>query len=103
MRRVRAIARSAWRRQHGGILGGGKGARGVAEKDADHRAGEMFVRGGDDAVAPQVADGLRERADDALQQALRADFDGAGFERLLKALGVEATDGVEALVEQRGG
>ena len=40
---------------------------GVPQENPKRRAGEMFVSGGERAVAPQVAEGLRQGRDDALQ------------------------------------
>ena len=69
---------------HRRISTAGKRLGGMAQKNADHRAGEMFMRRGNDTIAPEFTDGLRERCDDASQQALGAERNFCALERLLQ-------------------
>ena len=87
--------------QDGRIVHRAERLGGVAEENPDRRAGEMFVSGGEGAVAPQVTDGLRQRRDDALQQAQGAQRGGCAFERVVQSVRVERFDGGHALVEER--
>ncbi len=60
-----------------------------------------LVRGGNRAVPPQLANGLRERRDDALQQALRAQFRLGALQCLVQSTGIERLHGRDAAVEKR--
>ena len=73
----------------------------MPEENPNHRAGEMFMRRCDGAVAPQVADGLRERCDDALQQPLRAQVSRGTLQRLFQRACVERLHCGDAFIEER--
>ena len=78
------LSRRCRHHEHRRALRSGERLGGVPEKNPNDRSREMFMRGCDGAVPPQVADGLRERSNDALQQPLRAQFGRGAFQRLLQ-------------------
>jgi hypothetical protein len=61
----------------------------------------MFMRGRQAAGAPPLADGLRQRANDFLQQAQRAERCLGALEDPFQSAVVEGLDGREALLKER--
>ena len=60
----------------------------------------MLVRRRDGAVAPQIADGLCQRRDDALQQSLGAQRGRTALERVLQRAGIERFHGGDAFIKE---
>src|SRR5664279_4706741 len=82
---------SAGRRHqnYGRIVHSRKRLGSVPEEDANRGAGEMLMRCGDDAVAPQITNGLCQWRDDPLQQSLRAQLSRTALEGVLERAGIE--------------